>query len=68
MKYVGSEVSDQQQSPRKVTDYDYDTAQAFLNIANIDQSSAKEVLANVMASYRENQQALGIFIEGAPIT
>lgn len=61
-------MSKTQTPPRKVTDWDYDTAQTFLNIANIDQSVGKEVLAKVMATYRENQQALGIFVDGAPRT
>ena len=61
-------MSKTQQKPRKVTDWDYDTAQSFLNMANLDQAVAKEVMAKVMATYRENQQALGIFVDGAPVT
>lgn len=61
-------MSKKQPQPRKVTDWDYDTAQTFLNMANIDQAVAKEILAKIMASYRENQQELGIFVDGAPVT
>lgn len=61
-------MSKTQPKPRQVTDWDYDTAQSFLNMANLDQAVAKEVMAKVMATYRENQQALGIFVDGAPVT
>jgi len=61
-------MSKEQPQPRKVTDWDYDTAQKIITLANIDPADTKYFLAKVMASYRENQQALGIFVDGAPVT
>ena len=61
-------MSKEQPQPRKVTDWDCDTAQLFLDMANLDQAVAKDALSKLMATYRENQQALGIFVDGAPVT